>query len=100
MGGKGAIAAFPSLLWWAALLETAGGFLIFIGLFTRPVSFLLCGEMAVAYLRAHAPQGLWPIQNAGELAVLYCFIYLYLSSAGPGPISVDRLVRRAKETAP
>jgi putative oxidoreductase len=100
MGGKGAIAVFPSLLWWAALLEVAGGFLIVIGLLTRPVAFLLCGQMAVAYFRSHAPRGLWPIQNGGELAVLYCFIYLYLSSAGPGPISVDRLIRRAKKTAP
>jgi putative oxidoreductase len=100
MGGKGAVAAFPALLWWAALLETAGGFLIVIGLFTRPVAFLLCGEMAVAYFRAHSPRGTWPIQNGGELAVLYCFIYLYLSSAGAGAISVDRLVRRGKKTGP
>ena len=94
MGGKGAVAAFPSLFWWAAVLEAAGGLVILIGLCTRPVAFLLCGEMAVAYFRAHAPRGLWPIQNGGELAVLYCFIYLYLSAAGPGAISVDRLVRR------
>lgn len=99
MGGKGAVAAFPSLFWWAAVLEAAGGLLIAIGLFTRPVAFLLCGEMTVAYFRVHAPRGLWPIQNGGELAVLFCFIYLYLSSAGPGPISVDRLVRRGKKNA-
>ena len=97
MGGKGAVAAFPSLLWWAALLETAGGLLICIGLFTRPVAFLLCGEMAVAYFRSHAPRGVWPIQNGGELAVLFCFIYVYLCSAGPGIISVDRVVRKTKE---
>jgi putative oxidoreductase len=100
MDGKGAAAAFPSLLWWAALLECAGGVLIVIGLFTRPVAFLLCGEMAVAYFRVHAPRGLWPVQNGGELAVLYCFIYLYLSSAGAGAISVDRLIRRGKKIAP
>ena len=96
MGGKGAVAAFPSLFWFAAVLETVGGLLILIGLCTRPVAFVLCGEMAVAYFRSHAPRGMWPIQNGGELAVLYCFIFLYLSSAGAGPISVDRLIRRRK----
>ena len=97
MGGKGAVAAFPSLFWWAAVLETAGGFLVVIGLFTRPTAFLLCGEMAVAYFRAHAPRGAWPIQSGGEPAVLYCFVYLYLSASGPGPISVDRLMGRSKK---
>jgi putative oxidoreductase len=96
IGGKGAAASFPSLFWLAAILETIGGLLIGLGLFTRPVAFLLCGEMAVAYFRAHAPHGLWPIQNGGELAVLYCFIYLLLFTAGPGPISLDRLIRRVK----
>ena len=99
MGGKGAVAAFPSLFWWAAVLEAAGGLVILIGLCTRPVAFLLCGEMAVAYFRVHAPRGVWPIQNGGELAVLYCFIYLYLAAAGAGPISLDRLVRRGKKKA-
>ena len=69
MGGKGAVAAFPSLLWFAAVLEAAGGLVILIGLCTRPVAFVLCGEMAVAYFRAHAPRRLWPIQNGGELPV-------------------------------
>jgi putative oxidoreductase len=96
IGGKSAAASFPSLFWLAAILETIGGLLIGLGLFTRPVAFLLCGEMAVAYFRAHAPHGLWPIQNGGELAVLYCFIYLLLFTAGPGPISLDRLIRRVK----
>lgn len=96
IGGKGAAASFPSLFWWAAVLETIGGVLIGLGLFTRPVAFLLCGEMAVAYFRAHAPHGLWPIKNGGEFAVFYCFFYLYLFTAGPGPISLDRLVRRVK----
>ncbi len=96
MGGKGAHAAFGSLLWVAAVLETAGGIAITLGLFTRPVAFVLCGEMAVAYLRTHAPRGLWPIVNGGELAVLYCFIYLYLFAAGPGPLSLDRVIRRSK----
>ena len=85
-----------SLLWVAGVLETAGGGLIILGLFTRPVAFLLCGEMAVAYFRQHFPRGFWPIQNGGELPVLYCFLFLYLFAAGPGPISLDRLVRRKK----
>jgi|SRR5271157_1426890 len=100
MGGRGAVAAFPSLLWFAAVLETVGGLVIVIGLCTRPVAFVLCGEMAVAYFRSHAPRGVWPIRNGGELAVLFCFIYLYLSAAGAGPISVDRLLRRGKKTTP
>src|SRR5579872_2145881 len=63
----------------AGILEFGGGILIGLGLFTRPVAFLLCGEMAVAYFKAHFPAGFWPIQNKGELAVLYCFFFLYLS---------------------
>jgi len=83
-----------SELWVAGLLESAGGTLIFLGLFTRPVAFLLCGEMAVAYFRVHFPRGFWPVSNGGEPAVLYCFLYLYLLAAGPGPISLDRWLRR------
>jgi putative oxidoreductase len=69
--------------------------MILVGLFTRPVAFLLCGEMAVAYFRAPFPDGYFPIRNGGELAVLYCFIYLFLSTAGPGPISLDGLRGKA-----
>jgi len=94
LGGQGGTAAFGSLLWTAAVLECFGGLLILLGLFTRPVAFLLCGEMAVAYFTAHAPRGFWPVLNGGELAVLYCFIFLYLSIAGPGPVSLDRLIRK------
>ncbi len=94
VGGSGATAAFPSLVWTAGALETFGGLLILAGLFTRPVALLLCGEMAVAYFTGHSPRGFWPIQNAGELAVLYCFIFLYLAVAGAGTISVDWLARR------
>lgn len=82
-----------SLLWVAGVLETFGGTLIVLGLFTRQVAFLLCGEMAVAYFHQHFPHGRWPIENGGELAVLYCFFYLYLCAAGPGPASLDRLLR-------
>ncbi|HYL73145.1 MAG TPA: DoxX family protein [Bryobacteraceae bacterium] len=75
-------------------MECFGGLLILTGLFTRPVAFLLCGEMAVAYFKQHAPRGFWPIENGGELAVLYCFIFLYLMSSGAGPWSLDRHVRK------
>ena len=94
LGGQGGTAAFGSLLWTAAVLECFGGLLILLGLFTRPVAFLLCGEMAVAYFRGHAPRGFWPILNGGELAVLYCFLFLYLAIAGPGSVSLDRLIRK------
>ena len=94
MGGKGATAAFGSLIWTAGFLEAVGGLLLVLGLFTRPVAFLLCGEMAVAYFRQHAPRGFWPILNGGELAVLYCFVFLYLAVAGPGTVSLDRILRK------
>lgn len=73
----------------AGILEFFGGFMILIGLFTRPVAFILAGEMAVAYFQGHAPHGLWPIVNGGTSAVLYCFLWLYISAAGAGPWSVD-----------
>jgi putative oxidoreductase len=94
LGGHGAAARMWSEFWVAGVIETIGGALIILGLFTRPVAFLLCGEMAAAYFRAHYPHGFWPIRNGGELAVLYCFFYLYLFAAGPGPVSLDRMVRR------
>jgi putative oxidoreductase len=68
--------------------------LILAGLFTRPVAFLLCGEMAFAYFTQHLPKGFWPITNGGELAVLYCFLFLYFAAAGAGPWSLDRTVRK------
>lgn len=76
----------------AGVIEFFGGVLLIFGLFTRPVAFLLAGTMAVAYFQVHAPQGFWPIVNKGELAVLYCFVYLYLSAAGGGPWSLDALL--------
>jgi len=75
----------------AGSLELIGGALIIIGLFTRPTAFLLSGLMAFAYFIAHAPQGFWTIANKGELAVLYCFVFLYLSVAGGGSWSLDQL---------
>jgi putative oxidoreductase len=83
-----------SLLGVAGLLEFLGGLLLLLGLFTSLVAFILSGEMAVAYFYAHFPQGFWPLQNRGELAVLYCFIFLYLAAAGAGPWSLDRLLLR------
>lgn len=83
-----------SLLGLAGMLELAGGLLLIIGLFTRPVAFILCGFMAVAYFMAHAPGGFWPLLNRGELAALYCFVFLYLAAAGGGAWSLDRLISR------
>jgi putative oxidoreductase len=94
MGGQGGTAAFGSLIWTAGVLECFGGLLLLLGLLTRPVAFLLCGQMAVAYFRSHAPRGFWPIHNDGELAVVYCFVFLYLCIAGPGLVSLDRLIRK------
>lgn len=83
-----------SQIWIGAVLELVGGALLLVGLFTRPVAFILSGEMAVAYFQFHFPQGFWPAVNQGQPAVLYCFIWLYLSAAGPGPWSLDALMRR------
>jgi putative oxidoreductase len=84
-----------SLLGLAGVLELTGGSLVLAGLFTRPAAFILSGEMAVAYFMAHAPHGLLPILNQGELAVVYCFVFLYFSVAGAGAYSVDAMRGRA-----
>jgi putative oxidoreductase len=88
----------PTTLWSlsgvAGVLELVGGLLLLFGLFTRPVAFVLSGLMAFAYFIAHAPQSFWPIVNRGELAALYCFVFLYLAAAGGGPWSVDHWMRR------
>ena len=78
----------------AGLIELVGGALLVIGLFTRPVAFILSGTMAVAYFYAHFPQGFFPILNGGELTALYCFVFLFLAAAGGGTWSVDRLRTR------
>lgn len=83
-----------SLIGVAGMLEVFGGALLLIGLFTRPVAFILSGQMAFAYFIAHAPKGFWPILNGGELAALYCFLFLYFAAAGGGPWGVDGLVRK------
>ena len=71
------------------VLELFGGILLLIGLFTRPVAFVLSGQMAVAYFMVHAPQGFFPVNNGGDAAILFCFVFLYLFIAGPGPWSLD-----------
>lgn len=85
-----------SFMGFAGLLETAGGLLLTAGLFTRITAFILSGTMAVAYFMAHAPAGFLPMVNKGELAVLYCFVFLYLSAAGGGVWSLDRLIRERR----
>ena len=81
--------ALLSLLGVQGILELVGGFLILIGLFTRPVAFILAGDMAVAYFMRHAPRGFFPLLNGGQLAILFCFVFLYLFVAGGGVWSVD-----------
>ena len=83
-----------TLIWISAVLEAVGGFLLVLGLFTRPVAFILSGEMAFAYFMAHAGHSFFPILNAGEGAVLYCFIFLYFAAAGGGVWSIDDAMRR------
>ncbi len=94
VNGQGATVSYSSLFGLAGGLELIGGLLLILGLFTSPVAFILCGEMAVAYFKAHFPHGFLPLVNHGELAVLYCFVFLYLFTAGAGPLSLDSLVRK------
>jgi putative oxidoreductase len=84
---------------YAGLIELVCGFLIAIGLFTRPAAFLASGTMAVAYWMAHAPQNFFPVNNGGDAAILYCFIFLYFVFAGPGPWSIDARRQRAGAAA-
>ncbi|MGR9183311.1 DoxX family protein [Rhizobium leguminosarum] len=79
----------PPLMLFAALLELIGGILILVGLLTRPIAFLLAGEMAVAYFMAHAPNSFFPAVNQGDAAILFCFVFLYLFFSGPGAFAVD-----------
>jgi putative oxidoreductase len=82
-----------SLLGLAGVLEVVGGILLLLGLFTRPVAFILSGQMAVAYWMAHAPQSFFPALNGGDAAILYCFVFLYLAVAGAGAWSLDNAMR-------
>jgi len=83
-----------SLVGFAGVLEVAGGALLLLGLFTRPVAFILSGEMAFAYFIGHAGKGFWPVLNQGAPAVIFCFLWLYISAAGGGPWSVDARLKR------
>ena len=83
----------------AGILELVGGALLLLGLFTRPVAFILSGEMAVAYWYAHAPQSFFPVNNGGDAAILYCFVFLYLFAAGGGPWSLDAWLRSKDQPA-
>ncbi|HTF38726.1 MAG TPA: DoxX family protein [Blastocatellia bacterium] len=80
----------------AGVIELVGGILIVVGLFTSYVAFIAAGEMAVAYFKQHSPGGFWPIVNRGELAVLFCFVFLYIASVGSGILSIDALIEKAK----
>ncbi|HEX8289190.1 MAG TPA: DoxX family protein [Pyrinomonadaceae bacterium] len=97
---QNAAAPLMSFMGFAGILEFVGGLLVLVGLFTRPVAFILSGMMAVAYFMAHAPQGFLPLVNKGELAVLYCFVFLFLAAAGGGTWGLDNLLwrNRAKQT--
>jgi len=88
-------AVYFTQVWFGGMLEVIGGGLFLFGLFTRPVAFILAGEMAVAYWQFHAPMSPWPIINGGVNAVLYCFLFLWFSAAGAGPWSVDALRKKA-----
>ena len=90
----GRIREFPELTWFAGLIELVGGVLIALGVFTRPVALLTSGEMACAYFLAHAPGGFWPVLNSGERAYLFCFIFLFIVTAGPGKFSIDGWIAR------
>ena len=97
MGPDNATADFATRAWFAGMLEVVGGGLLLLGLFTRPVAFLLAGQMAVAYFLVHAPRGFWPTLNGGELAALFCFNWLFFAAAGGGPWSLDALLfKRAR----
>ena len=98
-GGMPAGVPMTPLLHAAGIIEVFGGALILLGLFTRPVAFLASGEMAFAYFIGHFPNGFWPIQNHGEPAVLFCFIYLFLWGNGAGPISLDALIAKKRSSA-
>lgn len=89
--GRPAPVELMSQMGLAGVIEVIGGALIALGLFTSPVAFLASGQMAVAYFQAHAPRGLWPIMNGGELAALFCFVFLYIAAIGSGKWSIDSL---------
>jgi len=99
--GLGKLFGFPSaammpaaftLYWFAGVIEAVGGLLLTLGLFTRPVAFIMSGEMAIAYFYSHQPRNLYPLNNGGDAAILYCFIFFYIFVVGGGCWSLDRLI--------
>ena len=97
MPGAASGGGLTPLLTVAGVIELVGGAAILLGIFTRTVTFIASGEMAFAYFIGHFPHGFWPIQNHGEPAVLFCFIFLYFAANGPGPFSLDRVIWRRHE---
>jgi putative oxidoreductase len=93
-GGTAPIGSWP--IWWAGMIELLSGTLVLLGFFTRPAALLCSGTMAFAYFTVHQPQALLPLQNHGELAVLYCWIFLLIATLGPGPFAFDTMRRRAQ----
>ncbi len=91
--GPSPMPVFGTLIWVQGVIELVGGALLTLGLFTRPIAFVLAGDMAVAYFMSHAPKSFFPVLNGGDAAILYCFIFLALFVAGPGIWSVDAAVR-------
>lgn len=98
--GREEAAELLSQLWFAGVLEFWGGLLIVLGLFTRPVAFVLAGEMAWAYFQAHFPRGWVPIENGGERAVLFCFVFLFLAANGGGAFSLDGWLKARRRNVP
>jgi putative oxidoreductase len=86
-----------TLVWFAGVLELVGGALLIVGLKTRITAFVMSGLMAFAYFLAHHPRSIYPVENGGDAAILYCFVFLYIVAAGPGPISVDALLRQLRK---
>jgi putative oxidoreductase len=98
-GGRPMPGAF-TMYWFAGMLEVVGGMLLALGLFTRPVAFVLSGQMAFAYFISHAPKDFFPSLNGGDAAILFCFVFLYIAAAGPGPWSLDATRMRSVSTLP
>jgi putative oxidoreductase len=88
--------AMLTLYWYQGVIELVGGALLAVGFLTRPVAFILCGDMAVAYFMAHLPKNFFPVLNGGDTAILYCFVFLYFAVAGDGGWSIDEMRRRGK----
>ena len=90
---------FLSLIWFAGLIELVGGALVTLGLGTRVAAFIVSGEAAFVYFIGHAPQGFFPLLNRGDSAILWCFVFLYIAAAGPGPWSLDAMLGRERRVA-